>query len=648
MPIDNPKPPDKILEEFCTLTGMAADGINHKPCGPNDGSGSTRSRGRPKGVKNRPKVIKVQSPGSASAGAGVILMRLRNSKLPGKGRSHYESSPLVGGGKRSNSSNSPINDALSKVLDRIAVDREISRHMVFREGSNDSNAFGCKVSKDNSDCLISGNDGSFINTPLEVSKVEVANNDNGMELKGEAGDGCVDPCFVSNSASKLNVAGAEHMEVENTRKSNKDGEEVGSGDSGFVFGNAQSNKCILNKPIVGLTRVQFGPSLFFQSNVWSASKSGFKADGSLNIESFAEKMKKGVEDRELQMNFTPQCVSLNSDGAKRIAISVEDIKKVSEACALQLYGYFVGTSMDYRVVNANLSKMWRVHGVSDITKTSSELFYFKFKSEEGMKAVLESGPWMVNNIPLVLDVWEPGIWLEKVEPSTIPIWVCVYGIPMELCNGNGIGKIFSGIGKPMLMDKMTKERCLKKSGKLDFASVLVEISAEDPLPNSLEMEYPQIGHRPATIGKLDVKYEWKPPQCTHCKTFGHSTSSCKVRPRTEAEIEAKNKIEALKIISSGDDKGNMEVGGEDGFVTVGKKNKVVSSANAQQGNGSKGNDQVKSFQTKGVHVMNRPVFGNFRHSGARMGSNQQNKNGSFKQQSNLKNKGVGVIPGGLK
>ena len=132
--------------------------------------------------------------------------------------------------------------------------------------------------------------------------------------------------------------------------------------------------------------------MFFQSNVWSASKSGFNSDGSLNIKSFAEKMKKGVEDRELHMNFTPQCVSKNSDGTKRIAISIEDIKKGSEACALQLYGYFVGTSMDYRVVNANLSKMWRVHGVSDITKTTTGLFYFKLKSEVGMKAVLESGP----------------------------------------------------------------------------------------------------------------------------------------------------------------------------------------------------------------------------------------------------------------
>nr|GFA29042.1 hypothetical protein CTI12_AA080440 [Tanacetum cinerariifolium] len=61
-----------------------------------------------------------------------------------------------------------------------------------------------------------------------------------------------------------------------------------------------------------------------------------------------------------------------------------------------------------------------------------------------MKIVLESGPWMVNNVSLVRNIWEPGIWLEKVEPSTIPICVCVYNIPMDLCDGNGIGKIMSG------------------------------------------------------------------------------------------------------------------------------------------------------------------------------------------------------------
>ncbi|GJX80090.1 RNA-directed DNA polymerase, eukaryota, reverse transcriptase zinc-binding domain protein [Tanacetum coccineum] len=144
---------------------------------------------------------------------------------------------------------------------------------------------------------------------------------------------------------------------------------------------------------------------------------------------------------------------------------------------------------------------------------------------------------------------------------------------MELCNGNGIGKIMSGVGKPLLMDNMTKERCLKKSGKLDFARVLVEVSADDDLPSSLEISYPPIGNRPAKVGVLDVKYQWKLPLCTHCKTFGHSTLSCKVRPRTEEEVAAKNLKDALKI-----GKPDVEISGkknvdDDRFTVVGKKNR---------------------------------------------------------------------------
>ncbi|GKA87512.1 putative reverse transcriptase domain-containing protein [Tanacetum coccineum] len=39
----------------------------------------------------------------------------------------------------------------------------------------------------------------------------------------------------------------------------------------------------------------------------------------------------------------------------------------------------------------------------------------------------------------------------------------------------------------------------------------------------------------AKVGNLDMKYQWKPPLCTHCHTFGHSTLAYKLRPRTDDE-----------------------------------------------------------------------------------------------------------------
>nr|GFD51384.1 RNA-directed DNA polymerase, eukaryota, reverse transcriptase zinc-binding domain protein [Tanacetum cinerariifolium] len=75
MSIDSNKPLDHILEEYITLTGMSSAGLSHKPFVSSGESNPLRSRGRPRGVKNRLKSvkIKVQSPGSASDGAGAIL-----------------------------------------------------------------------------------------------------------------------------------------------------------------------------------------------------------------------------------------------------------------------------------------------------------------------------------------------------------------------------------------------------------------------------------------------------------------------------------------------------------------------------------------------------------------------------------------------
>nr|GFA28005.1 hypothetical protein [Tanacetum cinerariifolium] len=277
---------------------------------------------------------------------------------------------------------------------------------------------------------------------------------------------------------------------------------------------------------------------------------------SADVDRFAEKLKHGSEEMALKMEFTPNSVIKQENGKRRKEFTAEDIVKGGQACSMQLYGYFVGTSMDYRV-------------------------------DGGMAVEMRS---------------------EAIPPSFIPIWVCVYNIPMELCNGNGIGKIMSGVGKPLLMDNMTKERCLKKAGKLDFARVLVEVSAEDDLPCSLEISYPPIGNRPAKVGVLDVKYQWKPPLCTHCRTFGHSTLSCKVRPRTEEEIAAKNLKDALKIGNPNVDGGSLQNVVDDGFTVKGSsfgRNKGVSGMSSGKDNAGK---KAPVQEIKKKSLVEKPVL----------------------------------------
>nr|GFA30490.1 hypothetical protein [Tanacetum cinerariifolium] len=437
---------------------------------------------------------------------------------------------------------------------------KVRKHVDSSPGDNreGKRANSCHVDDVISDVLGDLKSGA-INSNLKLALGDNTSRDNASSRDGitvaktgsDEGKAGLNPSIEHTSMDDVVNTGVGLSSVLDGIASYKDGGE-------FEFGRNDKSKGILKKPSSPLFKVQFG-------------------DNSMS-NPFVKK----------PMIFSNKAWNTSGNGNKRIQFSAEEVYKGGPACFLQLYGYFVGTSMDYRVVRGNLRRMWRVHGIEEITKTSSGIFYFKFKSEEGMKNVLESGPWMIQNVPLVLNTWEPGIWLDKVEASSITIWVCVYNIPMELCNGNGIGKIMSGVGKPMVMDKMTRERCLKKAGKLDFARVLVEVSAHEELPNVLEIEYPSLGNRPAKIGKLEVK------------------------PRIEEEtsaMEAKAGNIGGEVSRNKDKLNDMD---EDGFITVGKKNKPAGPRPKVNDTGGNGVNQIKS-QLKArsnVDVSNKKIQGN--------------------------------------
>ncbi|KAL8265836.1 hypothetical protein R6Q59_003180 [Mikania micrantha] len=220
---------------------------------------------------------------------------------------------------------------------------------------------------------------------------------------------------------------------------------------------------------------------------------------------------------------------------KRVIISSEDLRYSASKFSLYLYGYFLGTSMDFNVVNATLRRLWSTYDIDTISKSTAGCYYIEFKSEKGMEDVLAIGPWLINNIPILLKKWEPGVYLKRIEPAAIPLWVTAHNVPLELWTGKGISKLLSGVGCLMLMDRTMEERFNSQMGKIGYARVLVEVEPTDTLLNQIEVEFPEINHRPARMVKLEVSYQWKPPMCLHCKVFGHSFQSCKIRPLTEEE-----------------------------------------------------------------------------------------------------------------
>ncbi|CAI9295447.1 unnamed protein product [Lactuca saligna] len=143
-----------------------------------------------------------------------------------------------------------------------------------------------------------------------------------------------------------------------------------------------------------------------------------------------------------------------------------------------LYGFFVGKKLAFPTVNHFSFKMWKIFGLKDIMVNDEGFFFFKFDSKEGMMSVPEGGPWLINNVPMFVQRWRPGLVLSKPQMNSVPVWVKVFNVHLEYWNSKGITLIANEIGKPIAMDKITQKMCNEHWGRPAFMRFLVEISAE--------------------------------------------------------------------------------------------------------------------------------------------------------------------------
>ncbi|GJS59065.1 RNA-directed DNA polymerase, eukaryota, reverse transcriptase zinc-binding domain protein [Tanacetum coccineum] len=148
----------------------------------------------------------------------------------------------------------------------------------------------------------------------------------------------------------------------------------------------------------------------------------------------------------------------------------------------------------------NLSRMWGKYGFRELI-VNNGMYLFKFNNEEGLKHVLERGPWMVRNKPLLVQKWNPSLW------------------------------------KPVIMDQTTTEMCNKGVGMISYARVLVEVNSKSNLKNKVEICYKNAKNETSLIKFVNVQYDWLPPKYDYCNVFVHTHANCSVIPMSEEEIQ---------------------------------------------------------------------------------------------------------------
>ena len=87
----------------------------------------------------------------------------------------------------------------------------------------------------------------------------------------------------------------------------------------------------------------------------------------------------------------------------------------------------------------------------------------------------------------------------------IPVWVKFYSIPTEYWTLTGLSYITSAVGKPLYMDKLTKE-----GSRATFSRICVEVDASEPLLDAFDLIMEGDSEEDSEKIEIKVVYQWKP------------------------------------------------------------------------------------------------------------------------------------------
>ncbi|GJX22735.1 zinc knuckle CX2CX4HX4C containing protein [Tanacetum coccineum] len=187
----------------------------------------------------------------------------------------------------------------------------------------------------------------------------------------------------------------------------------------------------------------------------------------------------------------------------------------------------------------NFRRMWSRYRLKEVIENDCGMFFFKFHHEEGMNYVMDNGPWMVNNKPLVVQKWDINMVIAKTEPDKLPLWVRFCNPPLEALTVKGISALASRIGKPLIMDARTTSMCSQNVGRIGYARVLIEVPAKKGLPDEIDIVYKNAAKE--VIGKKSVKviYDWAPGVCSECGVFGYTVKMC---PKCNVNVKSTDTV----------------------------------------------------------------------------------------------------------
>ncbi|XP_022014947.1 uncharacterized protein LOC110914468 [Helianthus annuus] len=248
-------------------------------------------------------------------------------------------------------------------------------------------------------------------------------------------------------------------------------------------------------------------------------------------------------------------LDVNMEGVD-VVIPVESVKQVNDRFANTLYGYFLGKRLAFPVVEYFAKNSWAKYGLNRLMMNAKGFFFFKFNSKKGLEKLLEDGPWMIRNVPIILNEWSPSVKMHDV--------------PLAAFTEDGLSLLASKVGDPKMLDSYTASMCAESWGRSSFARALIEVHADCDLKKNVKVAIPGLEGNGFMTTEVKIEYDWEPIRCAGCCVFGHDDKSCPKNPIKVADEGIKTDADGFR-----DFKGKNKKGGQNGIQINNKKTKMV-------------------------------------------------------------------------
>ncbi|GKE93094.1 zinc knuckle CX2CX4HX4C containing protein, partial [Tanacetum coccineum] len=129
-------------------------------------------------------------------------------------------------------------------------------------------------------------------------------------------------------------------------------------------------------------------------------------------------------------------------------------------------------------------------------------------------AILEGGPRLIRNSPIILKKWSMDNRLLKEEFTRIPIWFKLHDVPTQVFEEDGISLIATFISKPFMLDSYTSSMCNNSWGRSSFARCLIEVNSKVDPVDAVTIDIPSLTEDGFTKETIRVEYESSPPIIT--------------------------------------------------------------------------------------------------------------------------------------